>query len=425
MRNKIREGTIGLLIVLIMWVISVPMVSAEKVTLKVWEFGGQESYNQLAGEIVEEWNVENPQIRVDSEFLTGGTWEHYNAKVTTALAAGVGPDIFWGEDTYSAQLAHEGFLSSAPDYLVDYLKENMFSKGVFDSLATEGVVRGIPGSVMWLGTFYNKDMYREIGLDPEMPPRTWTELKNYAEKLTLFDSNGDMIRSGISMRFTGHGMGIADKWSPFLFAAGGSFLNEDATKAAVNSDAGIRALQLYVDIIWKLRADDPLVPHDAPAFAQKQTAMISSRGPWVIGYVETNAPEIDFGVCPIPRDDVTMGTGSGGGVVEVWRVNIEAPKEAWQFLYWLAQPEQAKRLLVSRGSLPPYKFLIDDPSYTSPQMQAFLAQENIIGRVLHWKAYEIYSIVGGYIQQVCYRKMKAKEALDAAAIEIDKLLKES
>ena len=59
-----------------------------------------------------------------------------------------------------------------------------FYEGFMMNSQTGGKTYGIPWQRSTIILYYNKDAYREVGLDPDKPPATWEELEEYARKLT-------------------------------------------------------------------------------------------------------------------------------------------------------------------------------------------------------------------------------------------------
>ena len=75
--------------------------------------------------------------------------------------------------------------------------------------------------------FYNKANFSEAGLARRRRPSP--ELIDAAKKLAKFDASGKMTRSGISLRLSGQGSGIAEKFRFILEPAGGSLIVETAS----------------------------------------------------------------------------------------------------------------------------------------------------------------------------------------------------
>ena len=63
----------------------------------------------------------------------------------------------------------------------------------------EGRYYGIPYTVDLSGLVWNKELFREAGLDPERPPETWDELIEYAQKLTKTNDSGEVEQYGFAI----------------------------------------------------------------------------------------------------------------------------------------------------------------------------------------------------------------------------------
>lgn len=139
--------------------------------------------------------------------------------------------------------------------------------------------------------FYNTDMLAEAGLAG--PPKTMDQIIEYARKLAKLDANGDVVRSGLSLRISGQGSGVAEKFWILLYQYGHNLLKETSPgkwKADYNGPAGVKLFQMYVDFLQE-KVDSPNIDHDAKAFETKQTAMFA-RESWVVADIATNAPDL-------------------------------------------------------------------------------------------------------------------------------------
>jgi multiple sugar transport system substrate-binding protein len=138
----------------------------------------------------------------------------------------------------------------------------------------ENKIYAIPTGAACEAFYWNKEHFRQAGLDPERPPKTWKELEEYALKLTLRNERGEIARAGY----------IPGYWDPFgtaLFAhwalqKGARFLSEDGRRVKLTSPACVEALEWEANLFEKLGRDElielrlPLdtVPNrDSPAAA--------------------------------------------------------------------------------------------------------------------------------------------------------------
>lgn len=111
-------------------------------------------------------------------------------------------------------------------------------KPAIASIVTDssGKIYGIPVNGYALGIYYNRKMFQAAGLNPDKPPTTWDEFRQYAKELTTSSVAGFAETSSQNQggwHFT--------NW---MYTAGGDMQSADGTKATFNSDKGVSVLQL-------------------------------------------------------------------------------------------------------------------------------------------------------------------------------------
>jgi multiple sugar transport system substrate-binding protein len=161
-----------------------------------------------------------------------------------------------------------------------------------------------------------------------------------------------MTRSGISLRLSGQGSGIGEKFRFVLEPAGGSLIAKTTSgKYHNNYDnaAGRAALQFYIDAVQKYKIDDPKIPHDSDAFVAGTTAMFF-REAWVIGEIQQKNATLDYGVVPIPR----WRAGSPYKMLlQPWGIYVNGKSNnktvSWDFLKFLTNKQNAFRLTSMTG----------------------------------------------------------------------------
>ena len=134
-------------------------------------------------------------------------------------------------------------------------------------------------------------------------------------------------------------------WSAILAAHGGEILNEEGTQAAFNTEAGLKATEIYRQLTH------PEIAHD-DAFITEQSAMFWN-GPWQKSNFEQSAPDL-------PYKAITPLEGPAGKVapsyVWFWVVSAKATpqeqEEAWRFIQWLSTPEQYGAIYRNVGLIP-------------------------------------------------------------------------
>lgn len=181
--------------------------------------------------------------------------------------------------------------------------------------------------------FYRKDLYEAAGLDPNKPPKTWEELREYSKKLTkdkVFGIStaqvaGDLLWSswGLQYNVAGH-LPMSDDWSEAL-----------ATEPEY-ADLVDLYKNLYADGSMPKQALAPY-PDGAPLGQGKVAQQVT--GSWVIGQLRKDFPRMldKIAVAPMPSadGDPTKPTATLGGWTLAVDAKSEHPKEAATFINWL------------------------------------------------------------------------------------------
>jgi len=222
-----------------------------------------------------------------------------------------------------------------------------------------GVQASMPFNTSTPMLYYNKDMFRAAGLDPENPPRTFDEVWEAARVLTQKDDQGNVTVSGISMSIYG--------WffEQFLAVSGGYYVNNAngrdavATEATFNSPEGVAILEW-----WKAMYDEGLMGNYGranadvrTAFYAEQTAMFVDSTAVLRGAMDTVAGKFEIGTAYLPRPNEaafdTSGTIIGGG--SLWVISDRPQEEldcAWEFIKYQASPEQQAYWHTMSGYFP-------------------------------------------------------------------------
>jgi multiple sugar transport system substrate-binding protein len=213
--------------------------------------------------------------------------------------------------------------------------------------------------------YYNTDMYSEAGISG--PPTSMDMLIENAKKLAKSE-NGQVVRSGLSLRLSGQGSGVAEKFWILLMQYGKNLIRETPEGsgkwvAEYNGPEGVKLFQMYVDFL-RDGIDSQNIEHDAKAFETKATAQFL-RESWVVAEIATQAPDLvgHYNTISPPVGDILT--------VESMFVPAAAPHPdcSWEFIRFLREQEQQLSLLKISGWLPARKdldttaFLAENPTY--------------------------------------------------------------
>ncbi|MDP2820306.1 MAG: ABC transporter substrate-binding protein [Polaromonas sp.] len=297
--------------------------------------------------LVASFTKENPGIKITP--IYAGTYQDTIVKALTAHKAGNPPatSVLLSTDMFTlidddAIIPIDNFIKTADDKV--WL--NGFYKAFMLNSQVGGKTWGAPFMRSTIVMFYNKDMFKEAGLNPNNPPATWAEMLDAAKKLTRKDASGKVTQWGVQIPSSG--------FPYWLFQ--GLVIPNDAVLANVAGNAVkfddpkvIEALQYWVDLAKQGVHPPGIVewgttPRD---FLEKKVAMMwTSTGN--LTNVRSNA-KFDFGVAMLPANK-RRGSPTGGGNFYIFKKSSPAEQEAaFKFIKWVTQPERAALWSMETG----------------------------------------------------------------------------
>jgi len=392
-------------------------ITGEVITLEVWVLSGHlsQQWNQY---IYQKWETEKPEIKLN--FLEIPE-DEYERKYYMSLQAKKAPDLisFWGE-TFG-DYVHSGAVAPMPDDL----RTAFWDSGVYPEFRKifdfDGKTYALNDNIGPYIMHFNKTMFSEAGLSN--PPNTWDDFIDAAKKTTKYNEQGDVERVGYAIRHVGHIPGSVGKWLPFLFSAGGAFMDEDGQKVLFNDGAGRKALGLYVDLIHKHKASSLEFPDPRNAFIDELAAMQVSEN--IERRLEKEAPDLDFGFALIPA-----AAGSESETVfdcNLFGVSPQSnhQREAWEHLIWLHEASRIKeRILMAKDVVPLRPATANDPAVTQLEFVriALVALEGANPYPVAPNFREVCGIFWDYAQRALYAKMSVADALVEAERDANEAL---
>lgn len=289
----------------------------------------------------------------------------YVQKLATAASAGTAPDVAATDLVFTPYFASVGALKDITSQVDSLSYKDQLSKAHMSVAKYKDKYYAVPLTGDVSALFYNKDLFKKAGLDPDKPPTTYAEILSDAKKITaLGGKNKGLVFSGAC-----GGCNIFEL-APHVWASGGNVLNADGTKAQLTSQPVTDMLQLYRDL-WSSGSMPSLVqtdngPNAGTAFQGGNIGM-KADGTAFLNTLKTQK-KFDFGVTPIPGKDGGTASFAGGDNLSIMS-GSKNPNGAWEFLKW-ATGEQAQTVLAKLAVVPIRLDLIDkiytpqDPRYT-------------------------------------------------------------
>ena len=291
---------------------------------------------------------ENPGIKVKP--IYSGTYQESIVKALTANKAGEPPviSVLLSTDMYS--LIDEDAIMPWDDVIkadADRAWVKSFFPGFMENSQTGGKTWGIPFQRSTIVLYWNKELFKEAGLDPNKAPANWNEMVEYAKKLTKKDGSGNVAQWGVQVPSSGFPYWL---FQGFTTQNNVVLMNKDGTQTYYDNPAVIEALQFWVDLSKKHGVMKPGIiewgttPRD---FFEKKVAMMwTTTGN--LTNVRSNA-KFDFGVAMLPAGK-RRGTPTGGGNFYLFKKSTPQQREAaLRFVRWITSPEHAAQWGIDTG----------------------------------------------------------------------------
>lgn len=405
------------LFVILMGVVVLGLISCSKeakrsqVVLTVWETYNSEERAVFLW-LVDEYQRTHPGVRIEPVSIPFGGLE---PKILTALATQTVPDIARVDVAFLPKLALRGALCAVDTLGIEAI-ENQLRPVALNSCKLGNRIYGVPEQVNGLCLFYNKDLFRQAGLDPNRPPETWDEFVEYAMKLTNRQSN-----------VFGFGMRNSLWWTlPFIYSFGGDILTEDLKGCALATEQSMAGFQFKVDLYAKHGVEGGAwragAIQDDMGFQGRVYAMIFN-GPWAVKGLEKSG--IDFGVGLIPKGPSGYATNVGGNNMVIFKA-CKNPRQAADFLFFLVSKESQAKWANSLGQIPVNMLadqLIDFDKH--PFLRTFMEQMKYAKPRPQIASYpEIENEVNPEMQAALDGRKSVREALEEACRKVEKILAE-
>lgn len=258
---------------------------------------------------------------------------------------------------------------------------------------------GLPMDSDSLALYYNKDLFAEAEIDG--PPQTWNEFKESAKKLTEFDKNGNITRSGTALGCGKNVNRSADILSLLMMQGGAKVIdsgkNIDINKETeVNSTDGIkkrtpgkRAIMFYTEFsnpeeeiyTWNCEQEEAI-----RLFAGGKMAMFLGYGYQIKNLLALN-PDLNYGIAKMPQlENSTIVNFSNAWTPVVAKGNncqvkpielsdkIDCSKIAWSFLSFASQKENAEIYSSSTEKAAARKDIAEEQITLDNKISVFAAQ---------------------------------------------------
>ncbi len=361
------------------------LASIKPVTLNYWTvFDDVAQLKKFAAE----YKQTRPYVKINIRQVR---YEEFDKLFTNALADNVGPDIVSVHSRWLGRYTQR--LSPMPASVVtsrigiksklnkemtitpetfnlpsrQYVEANLV-QSVGEGIESGGQIYGLPLAVDTLAIYYNKELLDRSGI-PE-PPTSWDEFVAAVKKITKFNSNGDIVQSGVAL---GTGANIDNSFDVISLlmmqngvnmGQGGSVAFSSGLGKADYTHPALQALRFYTDFAnsskevysWNKKMGDAFT-----AFVQGKTA-------FYFGYAFDNArilaraPGMKLKVIPMLQLNKANPTNVSNFWIQSVVKDAKNQNEAWDFIRYVSTAENVKIYTDKTGQPSPYRAHIKEQS---------------------------------------------------------------
>jgi sn-glycerol 3-phosphate transport system substrate-binding protein len=377
--------------------------------------------------LVADFMKENPDIKVNA--IYAGNYNDARIKALAALKSGEPAQlsVMFSIDIY--ELIEQDAIVAFDDIVkTDEEKAwlNSFYPALMENGKTGGKTWGIPFQRSTIVMYYNKDAFREAGLDPNKPPATWDELVAAGKKLNK-GAAGQMDRWGMMIPSTGYPYWM---FGALAMQNDQVLMNGAGNETYFDAPATIEALQFWRDLGDKHK----VMPSGTiewgtlrQNFLEGKTAIMwHSTGN--LTTVKKNA-KFDFGVAMLPAGK-RRGTPTGGGNFYIFKKSsAEEQAASMKLIRFLTQPERTAEWSIGTGYLGtrPDAYQTDAlKKYVVEFPPAAVARDQLEFATAELSTYQtgrVRKLLDDAIQSVLTGAKTPAEALGSAQGQADKVLK--
>lgn len=317
---------------------------------------------QVVDELITEFHAAHPDIRVNA--IYAGNYDDTRVRVLSAIASGDSAPLSVLFSIDALDLIEQELIVPF-DSVVETEEQRAWLQSFYPGLMANGQIDGqtwgVPFQRSTIVAYYNKDMFRAAGLDPEAPPSNWAELVSIGQTLRETGPYGIMIPS------TGYPYWM---FQALATQNGIELMNGDGTETFFDDPAVVEALEYWVS----LSAEHDIMPSGTvewgtlrQAFLEGQTAMMwHTTGN--LAAVRDQA-SFDFGVAMLP-ENVRPGSPTGGGNFYLFDgASDEEYRAALALIQFLTDPERAAKWSIATGYVG-----VSPASYETEALQSYAAE---------------------------------------------------
>lgn len=261
------------------------------------------------------------------------------------------PDILAGDVVRIPYWASEGIFTDITKQIDGLDNKADLQQGHIEAGTVDGAEYTLPFITDVSVMVWNKNLYKEAGLDPEQGSKSIDQFVEQAKKVAALNKDGV---AGSYLAGQSGGALVFDLF-PSVWADGESVMNKDGSEATLDNDSMKGVLDAYKELA---NTTNGLGAGSKEETGATWTAPFANGKIGVMPYPNTSTTALfdaekdggfEVGVAPIPgTKEGKTSTFLGGDAMGISK-DSKHVAQAWNFLYWLMQSDAQKEVFADQG----------------------------------------------------------------------------
>src|SRR5262245_47481600 len=368
---------------------------ASRGEVAMWERSG--GNKQMVDMLVEAWNAKNPDCKIKLTYIPH---TEMVGKIAQGIASGDVPDLMGMDLIYAPQFEKAQQLVDLTDQIGAWSELKTASKGHMTVATFKDRLYGVPLYADVSALFYNKDLYAKAGLDPDKPPTSLAELRQYADKITAI--GGDI--KGYYLPGSCAGCNIFTV-GPLMWASGAKIEARDASDEPLVGDGIATVLKFERDMVKSGNVHESDRAENGETFhlqfGSGKVGMMGT-GNFNISLARDQNPGMKFGIALLPGVKEGSSASFIGGDLLVVPKGSKRVNDAVDFMKFLISDEVQVEGYAKALNLTTRSDMVDNKYFKAEPLVQDVAKALSVGRTPYTTTFfeQINSPQGPWLQML-------------------------
>lgn len=395
--------------------------AAEEVEITVAHPYGK-IFRPIHQQIIEEFNKIHPDIEVTLE-APYPDYEEVAQRTLVGVTQGNAPTISYQGINQIRQFVDAGHAYDLSDFKTadprwkeaDGYYPSMMELGVFD-----GTQYAVPFAISTPIMYYNADLFREAGLDPDNPPRTWPEVIAAAKRIQAASDDA----TGMFYDYL-----ITGNWGfqALVYSEGGTMMDAKETRVAFADEPGLRAVRTLRSFVDEAVMKDWNRKQGEQSFIAGRVGFYFSSTSWLKGVQDKAKFDLRTALYPVGSTG-TRKLPSGGNAAVIITDDPKEAEAAYEYAMFAAGPIGSAIMVTGSGYMPMHAEAaenLQDFYAENPNFRTSLEQ---IPTIFRWYSFpgqntlKIIDVIKDSLQSTVAKEQDPEAAIKEAAEEVAKLV---